>query len=133
MFSGNCINLKGGGETPETNPMLPLSSLYLAGPLIQCGSQAGIETCLISSAYIGTLYPFGICCHAVPPQCLDSVNFQKGLPIVKLFRTKNRLMVTIHSKDVMEILALYRISEIDFPPHFLVRLMHSFPMMYNTI
>ena len=47
--------------------------------------------------------------------------------------TKNRLMVTIHSKDVTEILALYRRSEIDFPPHFLVRLMHSFPMMYNTI
>ena len=42
-------------------------------------------------------------------------------------------MVTIHSKDVTEILALYRRSEIDFPPHFLVRLMHSFPMMYNTI
>ena len=48
-------------------------------------------------------------------------------------KTKNRLMVTIHSKDVTEILALYRRSEIDFPPHFLVRLMHSFPMMYNTI
>ena len=47
--------------------------------------------------------------------------------------TKNQLMVTIHSKDVTEILALYRRSEIDFPPHFLVRLMHSFPMMYNTI
>ena len=29
--------------------------------------------------------------------------------------TKNRLMVTIHSKDVTEILALYRRSEIDFP------------------
>jgi len=48
-------------------------------------------------------------------------------------KTKNQLMVTIHSKDVTEILALYRRSEIDFPPHFLVRLMHSFPMMYNTI
>ena len=50
-----------------------------------------------------------------------------------VYTTKNRLMVTIHSKDVPEILALYRRSEIDFPPHFLVRLMHSFPMMYNTI
>ena len=47
--------------------------------------------------------------------------------------TKNRLMVTIHSKDVTEILALYRRPEIDFPPQFLDRLMHSFPMMYNTI
>ena len=48
-------------------------------------------------------------------------------------KTKNRLMVTIHSKDVTEILALYRRSEIDFPSHFLDRLMHSFPMMYNTM
>ena len=50
-----------------------------------------------------------------------------------LCMTKNPLMVTDHSKDVPEILPLYRRSEIDFPPHFLVRLMHSFPMMYNTI
>ena len=42
-------------------------------------------------------------------------------------------MVTIHSKDVPEILPLYRRSEFDFPPHFLDRLMHSFPMMYNTM
>ena len=48
-------------------------------------------------------------------------------------KTKNWLMVTIHSKDVTEILELSRRSEIDFPPHFLVRLMHSFPMMYKTI
>ena len=56
-----------------------------------------------------------------------------GLDLLVKIMTKNRLMVTIHSKDVTEILALYRRSEIDFPPHFLVRLMHSFPMMYNTI
>ena len=47
--------------------------------------------------------------------------------------TKNRLMVTDHSKDVPEILPLNRMTKFDFPPHFLVRLMHSFPMMYNTI
>ena len=47
--------------------------------------------------------------------------------------TKNRLMVTVHSKDVPEILPLNRMTKFDFPPHFLVRLMHSFPMMYNTI
>ena len=47
--------------------------------------------------------------------------------------TKNRLMVTIHSKDVPKILPLNRMTKFDFPPHFLVRLMHSFPMMYNTI
>ena len=42
-------------------------------------------------------------------------------------------MVTIHSKDVPEILALYRRPTIDFPPHFLDHLMHSFPLMYNTL
>ena len=43
-------------------------------------------------------------------------------------------MVTIHSKDVPEILALYRrTKKIDFPPHFPDRLMHSFPMIYNTM
>ena len=42
-------------------------------------------------------------------------------------------MVTIHSKDVPQILALYRRTKIDFPPHFLDCLMHSFPMMYNTM
>ena len=47
--------------------------------------------------------------------------------------TKNRLMVTDHSKGVPEILPLNRMTKFDFPPHFLVRLMHSFPMMYNTI
>ena len=47
--------------------------------------------------------------------------------------TNNRLMVTIHSKDVPEILALYRMTKFDFPPHFLKGLMHSFPMMYNTM
>ena len=41
-------------------------------------------------------------------------------------------MVTIHSKDVTEILALYRMTKFDFQPHFLEGLMHSFPMMYNT-
>ena len=46
-----------------------------------------------------------------------------------LLMTKNRLTVTIHSKDVTEILALYRMTEFDFPPHFLDGLMHSFPMM----
>ena len=48
-------------------------------------------------------------------------------------KTKNRLMVTVHSKDVPEILPLYRMTKTDFPPHFLDRLMHSFPMMYNTM
>ena len=48
-------------------------------------------------------------------------------------KTKNRLMVTDHSKGVPEILPLNRMTKFDFPPHFLVRLMHSFPMMYNTI
>ena len=47
--------------------------------------------------------------------------------------TKNRLMVTIHSKDVPEILGLYRRTKFDFPSHFLDGLMHSFPMMYNTM
>ena len=47
--------------------------------------------------------------------------------------TKNWLMVTIHSKDVPKILALYRRTKTDFPPHFLDSLMHSFPMMYNTM
>ena len=42
-------------------------------------------------------------------------------------------MVTIHSKDVTEILPLYRMTKFDFPPHFLDRLMHSFPMMYKTM
>ena len=42
-------------------------------------------------------------------------------------------MVTIHSKDVPEILAFYRRTKIDFPPHFLDRLMRSFPMMHNTM
>ena len=50
-----------------------------------------------------------------------------------MLRTKNRLMVTIHSKDVTEILPLYRMTKFDFPPHFLDRLMHSFPIMYNTM
>ena len=48
-------------------------------------------------------------------------------------KTKNRLMVTIHSKDVTEILPLYRMTKFDIPPHFLKGLMHSFPMMYNTM
>ena len=52
---------------------------------------------------------------------------------ILLLMTKNRLMVTDHSKDVPEILPLNRMTKFDFPPHFLVRLMHSFPMMYNTI
>ena len=47
--------------------------------------------------------------------------------------TENRLMVTIHSKDVTEILPLYRMTKFDFPPYFLKGLMHSFPMMYNTM
>ena len=47
--------------------------------------------------------------------------------------TKNRLIVTIHSKDVPKILAPYSMTKFDFPPHFLKGLMHSFPMMYNTM
>ena len=42
-------------------------------------------------------------------------------------------MVTIHSKDVTEILPLYRMTKFDFPPYFLKGLMHSFTMMYNTM
>ena len=42
-------------------------------------------------------------------------------------------MVTIHSKDVTEILALYRMTKFDFPPHFWKALMYSFPTMYNTM
>ena len=42
-------------------------------------------------------------------------------------------MVTIHSKDMAEILALYRMTKFDFPPHFLDHLLHSFPMMKNTM
>ena len=49
------------------------------------------------------------------------------------YTTKNRLMVTVHSKDVPEILPLNRMTKFDFPPHFLKGLMHSFPMMYNTM
>ena len=52
---------------------------------------------------------------------------------VKTVKTKNRLMVTIHSQGVPKILAPYRMTKFDFPPHFLKGLMHSFPMMYNTI
>ena len=48
-------------------------------------------------------------------------------------KTKNRLMVSIHSQGVTEILTLYRITKIDFPPNFLKGLMHSFPTMYNTV
>ena len=47
--------------------------------------------------------------------------------------TNNRLMVTIHSRDVPKIMALYRRTKIGFPLHFLDGLMHSFPMMYNTM
>ena len=42
-------------------------------------------------------------------------------------------MVAIHSKDVTEILTLYRRTKFDFSPHFLDGLMHSFPKMYNTM
>ena len=42
-------------------------------------------------------------------------------------------MVTIHSQAVTEILAPYWIPKFDFPPHSLKGLMHSFPMMYNTM
>ena len=42
-------------------------------------------------------------------------------------------MVTIHSKDVTEILPNHRMTKFDFPLHFLDRLMHSFPLMYNTM
>ena len=49
--------------------------------------------------------------------------------IIRFLMTKNRLMVTIHSKDLTEILALYRMTKFDFPPYFLKGLMHSFPMM----
>ena len=35
-----------------------------------------------------------------------------------LSRTKNRLMVTIHSHGITEILALYGITKFYFPPHF---------------
>ena len=63
-----------------------------------------------------------LCAHAV-----------QRLQINITYKTKNRLMVTDHSKDVPEILPLNRMTKFDFPPHFLVRLMHSFPMMYNTI
>ena len=58
----------------------------------------------------------------------DQTQKDKYLP-----KTNNRLMVTIHSKDVTEILPLYRMTKFDLPPHFLKGLMHSFPMMYNTI
>ena len=51
----------------------------------------------------------------------------------RLAMTKNRLMVTVHSKDVPEILPLNRMTKFYLPPHFLKGLMHSFPMMYNTI
>ena len=47
--------------------------------------------------------------------------------------TKNRLMFTIQSKGVTDILALHWITKFDFPPHFLEGLMHSFPIMYNTM
>ena len=47
--------------------------------------------------------------------------------------TKNRVMVTIHSQGVTEILALYSNMKFDFPPQFLKGLMHSFPMMYDTM
>ena len=42
-------------------------------------------------------------------------------------------MVTINSQGVTEILVPYWIPKFDFPPHFLKGLMHSFPMMYNTM
>ena len=32
-----------------------------------------------------------------------------------MLKTKNRLMVTVHSKDVSEILPLYRMMKTDFP------------------
>ena len=62
--------------------------------------------------------------------CLN--NCHTSWKAVDAIKTKNRLMVTIHSKDVTEILPLYRMTKFDFPPHFLKGLMHSFPMMYNT-
>ena len=63
----------------------------------------------------------------------EESSLKMTMMMAMMVMTKNRLMVAIHSKDVTEILALYRMTRFDFPPHFLVRLMHSFPMMYNTI
>ena len=43
-------------------------------------------------------------------------------------KTKNQIRVTNLSGCVTEILALHRMSKIDFPPEFLIRRMHSFPI-----
>ena len=47
--------------------------------------------------------------------------------------TRNQMRVAIQSGCVPKILALQRWSKNDFPPGFLNRQMHSFPIMYNTM
>ena len=47
--------------------------------------------------------------------------------------TRNRLTVANLSGCVQKILALQSMSKIDFLPQFLIRQMHSFPIMYNTM
>ena len=83
----------------------------------------------------------------LPPASLSplKVSINIGKPTTRLARestgihrnnthkTANRLMVTIHSQSVPEILSLYRMTKFDFPPYFLKGLMHSFPTVYNTL
>ena len=98
---------------------------------VMCSAICEVESCVYDIILFNMLqckYFVVLCtCSAVELKCDIAVQY------TGVHKTKIRLMVTIHSKDVTEILALYRRSDIDFPPHFLVRLMHSFPMMYNTI
>ena len=125
-MKGAWINL----EVPE------LRQGRVSEPQLGEGTQQSLLSIAESSKYIFT-HRHDIChMHHMQRMCKiigPRVIFFILKVLFEQFMTKNRLMVTIHSKDVTEILALYRRSEIDFPPHFLVRLMHSFPMMYNTI
>ena len=46
---------------------------------------------------------------------------------------KKQIRVTSLSGCVPKILALHRMTKIDFPPEFRIHLMHTFPMMYGTM
>ena len=49
------------------------------------------------------------------------------------YKTRNRLRVANLSGCVTKILALQRMSKLDFPPEFSICQMHSFWIMYNTM
>ena len=100
-------------------------------PFLDWGARSAIFCHLKTGTFVKTGGSLGE--NSNFPRAPGYLAFLENCCFTTLFRTKIRLMVAIHSKDVPEILPLYRMTKFDFPPHFLKGLMHSFPMMYNTM